>query len=109
MLADDGARRRESFITDMDIAGTERKLCDLHREELKAGSAGISYGFVMKNEDVAEAKRRLFPNACSRVLGGCMIEDETEAEVLYCDSCRRAETEWKDENQPGWDKTFSLF
>ncbi len=59
----------------------------------------ISYGLPRNDEELWDARAKLFPNAKSYVLGGCCADLSTlESEQLVCDECRKAEKAWEKEN-----------
>ncbi len=73
--------------------------CKVHGEKLKLDVVPILYGKLMIDEDYMHAQEKQFPNANTRFLGGCIVEETTEAEVLYCPKCRDAEAQWQKEHR----------
>ena len=72
--------------------------CPLHGDVLREGHAVIAYGLIMLSDEHFNARMKLFPRSRSWRPGGCVIiegESPDSCGVLYCPSCRRAETEWR--------------
>jgi hypothetical protein len=74
------------------------KLCEVHGEELKLDTVPIHYGLIRFKPDYSKARETQFPHANSSLLGGCVVREETKAEVLYCTKCREAESAWRREH-----------
>ncbi len=74
------------------------QLCEVHGEELKLDVVPISYGLIRFPESYYKAWESQFPHSNKDFLGGCVIEKETKAEVLYCSKCREAESTWQKEH-----------
>jgi len=95
-------------------ATSEHTRCKRHGEELQKDKVEIIYGLVGFRKGYLEAEEKFFPNANSKVFGGCVITEEVScdgtrvqaspkyAEVLYCSKCRKARSEWsrKHSNAP---------
>jgi len=66
--------------------------CSVHRVSLRRGFEPVIYGDV----GVPLTPRFLFPNANSRVYGGCIVSSFSPpyAVVEYCPQCREAEAQW---------------
>jgi hypothetical protein len=70
-------------------------LCPVHRTRLEHGEARVLYG--LPDEDGStRARRKRFPFAKSRVLGGCMLGNERTSAVEFCAACREAEAAWNE-------------
>lgn len=70
------------------------KLCEVHGEELQLDVIPISYGLIRYQQTYYKAREAQFPHSNLEYLGGCEVEAENKAEVLYCSKCREAETLW---------------
>lgn len=68
--------------------------CKVHGVLLKKDRLEISYGLTAYKVGYLKAQRKSFPNANTRALGGCIVEDMKFAIVAYCPRCRRAEARW---------------
>ena len=73
--------------------------CKLHKTEFEKKSVKITYGLIRLTKEYLEAKKTLFPNAGSYVLGGCRVGDEKVIEMKFCQMCFDAEINWSSENQ----------
>ena len=73
--------------------------CEVHGEILKLDTVPIRYGLIKFGGDYYKIILAEFPNANSGVLGGCIVMEETDAEVLYCAKCRDAEARWQKEHR----------
>ncbi len=65
--------------------------CEVHNSELEDGKANIRYGLIVLPDEYRKAREKLFPNANSFVLGGCIIGGVSETQVKFCRLCREAE------------------
>ena len=75
--------------------------CSVHRVALVEGEAPIAYGLIRFDRAYLKARKRLFPNSRSFVLGGCVVSlEDRKAAVRYCPRCREAERAWN-EASPG--------
>lgn len=95
----------------------EPRTCPLHHSTMAVGLVPIAYGlprsYVSNNPADRRALRRgrrfwraekkRFPEARTFARGGCLVGAENEAEVHYCEECRRARAEWMRRN-PGDDE-----
>lgn len=72
------------------------RVCEVHGEELLAGTVEVIDGHVDYTDDYTRAKRDRFPNA---VTGPFYTQGGPSpgpvVEVWYCPACREAETEWR--------------
>ena len=73
----------------------EKGKCEIHNCPLIQTKVPIHYGLPVLDEELIEARRKLFPNSKSYVLGGCTFLDESGSEELVCPECREAEAEWR--------------
>ena len=77
---------------------TSRPTCRVHGVPLLPGHAHIIYGYPAAHAPggPAEAEEREFPNARTRVLGGCIVGPDNAQvdEVLYCPACREGLARW---------------
>jgi hypothetical protein len=71
--------------------------CQVHDVATKADEVPIAYGLMAFQPGFLEARRSEFPNANSRVVGGCIIMEADRERVRYCDECRKAEASWPEE------------
>lgn len=105
----DKTRKAVYFDTNREIEYIYRKInifkymldkkCKIHGNLLKEGKATVQYGLIKVNEKMIEARNKLFPNAMSKVLGGCSPNENINAvKVLFCEECRKVETAWKTAN-----------
>lgn len=62
-------------------------ICPVHRCELEADEVPIRYGLLNRTPTMVELNRQ-FPFANTYVSGGCEIQDEYQAAVVYCARCR---------------------
>ncbi len=78
---------------------SEQKRCEVHGTVLKSMKVRVVYGLPLQTDDfktLVEARAELFPNARSRVLGGCTLGGiGPDYEALFCSECRKAEKKWK--------------
>lgn len=65
--------------------------CEVHDYLLKPANVPIHYGLPYIDDELIEARNKLFPNANTSVMGGCIFEDENEMELLVCEKCREVE------------------
>jgi hypothetical protein len=72
--------------------------CEIHDYILLRANVPIHYGLISIDDEFIEAREKLFPNANTSVMGGCVLEDESEMELLICEKCREAETKWRKDN-----------
>jgi hypothetical protein len=74
----------------------QQHTCQIHHDPLRADVVPIVYGWPtgIYGMDVYEAREHVFPNANRQVMGGCVTgtNDPKQTRVLYCESCRRAES-----------------
>jgi len=69
-------------------------VCEVHDVRLKVDIVGLGYGLVLPCPAFERAKDNLFPHSNRYVMGGCVVQPENAAEVLYCPKCRQAEARW---------------
>jgi TonB family protein len=87
-----------------DLEGT---LCKVHRQVLRRDRVDIAYGLMGFKPGYEKAEKKFFPNANSKVYGGCVLSTTRDpctgqevqlspkyAEVLFCPACRRAKERW---------------
>lgn len=69
--------------------------CGLHNSKMWPGIAHITYGRPVG--EYLDARECEFPNSRLRVLGGCLVKPISPKHrlVLFCPTCRKAETEWR--------------
>jgi hypothetical protein len=71
------------------------KPCQVHHVPLQKGIVPIQYGMPFFGpQEFYLASQQHFPNARSKFIGGCVVQDFTDAVVLFCPQCRHAETAW---------------
>jgi hypothetical protein len=76
-------------------ARDEKGSCAVHRHPLNVALVPITYGLTPgPGPAFLRAERRLFPNALTRVEGGCLVMNVKEAKVLQCQKCLRAKERW---------------
>ncbi len=70
--------------------------CKVHDRKLKYGLAVYRYGLILPSSEECFAREENFPNARTKVLGGCIVSPLSPAfaKVLYCSTCRRNEERW---------------
>jgi len=75
-------------------------ICEVHKSVLKSARVRINYGLPYFDEELIQTRSKLFPNANSSALGGCMIDENSPSylDAMVCEECRQAETEWKKDN-----------
>lgn len=79
----------------------EEKKCEVHTTVLKKAEVPVSYGLPYFDEELIEARKKLFPNSKKSVLGGCVVGSMGRfTEELVCEECREAETAWNEANRP---------
>ena len=74
-------------------------ICKVHGEVLQKDKVEIVYGLIGFRKGYLDAEKKSFPNANTKVYGGCLVEFEKYAEVLYCRRCRMAEQRWGQKNR----------
>lgn len=74
----------------------EPGICAIHDETLLRDVVPLRYGLIRFTPEYLEARPRLFPNARSFMLGGCMLTPDrpTRTEVYFCPKCREAQSAW---------------
>jgi len=72
------------------------KRCRIHGITLEKGEAPISYGMPVVDNVYEKARLKKFPNANSRIEGGCEVSADSPKiqSVFFCPQCRVAESEW---------------
>lgn len=83
-------------------------VCHVHGCPLQRGAAQVVYGLVFPDPEERPARRRLFPNARTVVLGGCRVGPETTWEVRFCPDCRAAEESWLREH-PRFNRSWAVW
>lgn len=82
--------------------------CEVHGELFKKDKVAIIYGLTVFPKGYLEAKEKLFPHSNTEEYGGCVVEMDGSsgrqispkyAEILYCQKCRIAETNWVRKNR----------
>ncbi len=70
--------------------------CSVHKVELLEEEVPVHYGLIRFSADYIAAKKGLFPNANSFVLGGCIVSPThpKTRKAKYCPHCRAAESTW---------------
>ena len=68
-----------------------KRFCEVHHKKMRLDIVPIAYGLVVLDVDMNVMKQE-FPNANRIYYGGCIIDCYKKAEVLYCPSCRSAES-----------------
>lgn len=72
------------------------KICEVHGTTLRLKGVPVNYGLPQPDPDLWEARKKLFPNAKSFVLGGCCVGSMGgEYEAWVCAECRKAEARWR--------------
>ena len=72
------------------------KTCEVHGTVLHLRSVPVTYGRPVPDPELWEARKKLFPNAKSFVLGGCCVGSMgDEYEDWVCSECRKAEAKWR--------------
>jgi hypothetical protein len=69
-------------------------ICTIHKTHLKRGTAEVIYGFMLFDPSYLIDEPRLFPNAYTYILGGCVVGQQQSESVLYCEECRKALQQW---------------
>jgi hypothetical protein len=70
-------------------------VCEVHDQVLRVDIVSVGYGLVLPRPAFERAKNSLFPHSNRYVLGGCVVQPENAAVVLYCPKCRKAEAHWQ--------------
>jgi hypothetical protein len=77
---------------------SNQEICKVHGAVLEPMRVPVLYGKPILDEAfkaLVEARKALFPNTKSHVLGGCQLGSlGPEYEALVCSQCRVAEREW---------------
>lgn len=70
--------------------------CVIHKESLQLEQVRIKYGLIRFSREFLDAQPKLFPNARSFLLGGCLVgpNQPKTGEVRFCPKCRDAEQLW---------------
>ena len=77
----------------------EEKTCEIHGSMLELMRVPVSYGLPARDDFLAEARSKLFPNSRRYVIGGCIAGAIGDlSEEFVCNECREAETKWRKEN-----------
>ncbi|HEY0075161.1 MAG TPA: hypothetical protein VGB77_13770 [Abditibacteriaceae bacterium] len=78
---------------------TSITVCEVHEMKLQKDVVPISYGlFAPPDLNYVKAMSTLFPHSSQIFKGGCVVEKQRYAEVLYCTQCREAEEVWSKTN-----------
>lgn len=77
----------------LDVRG-EETICPVHDEPLQEDVVRIVYGYLLYKEGYGVARSQEFPYANSFFEGGCVIQPEQWAKVLFCPMCREVEDAW---------------
>ena len=73
--------------------------CKVHQAQLQKDVVPIVYGlFAPPTFDHSKAIKTSFPHSNQIFKGGCVVEKQRYAEVLYCQQCRVAESKWDETN-----------
>ena len=74
--------------------------CKLHGTKLKRRKVPIHYG-LPAFDDAWDVQEKLFPNANSYSLGGCVIDldNPTHGTAMVCEDCREALSAWRKEQE----------
>lgn len=75
--------------------------CNVHKVSLLKEKVPIRYGLIRFSAGYGIAKKQLFPNSCSFVLGGCLVSPRNPMtrKVNYCPKCREAEKGWQESHE----------
>lgn len=86
----------KSKVAPLSASGAALKKCPLHGTALQTENVRISYGLPGFKVGYLATQKRLFPDASSRVLGGCIVSKDspTMQTVKFCPKCRAAEKRW---------------
>jgi hypothetical protein len=82
--------RQTSLFDSMAIASKHiedalDKICEVHQRMMKLTRVPLAYGLPPKDEELWAARERLFPNAKSYLLGGCIVGSSGhDIEALVC-------------------------
>lgn len=103
-----------SLVADEQMIGLLRRIlhpgrCHVHGQPLQRDLVWVCYGLIRLDAEENRARKRLFPNARSSVLGGCVVGRLGERmEVRFCPACRAAEASWRREH-PDFNRRSSVF
>lgn len=95
-----GSRQTELFdilaIANKHILQAIKQTCDVHGALMKPQTVPLIYGLPVRDEELIEARSKLFPNARSYFIGGCVVgSGGYETETFVCEQCRTAERAWR--------------
>jgi hypothetical protein len=72
------------------------KTCELHGTVMRLQRVPLHYGLPVPDPDLWDARKRLFPNAKTFLLGGCCAGSMgNDYEDWVCAECRKAEARWR--------------
>ena len=97
-----GSRQTELFdilaIANKHIVQVLKQTCEVHSTRMKPETVPVYYGLPVLDEELIEARAKLFPNARSYFVGCVAGSGGDETEALVCEQCRAAEDEWRRTN-----------
>ena len=71
--------------------------CPIHGCKLVPGTAPIVYGFFTHSPEYGQAWKSRFRQSNAWYAGSCAIGQKTVADIKYCEKCRKAESQWLEE------------
>jgi hypothetical protein len=73
-------------------------VCELHRAQMTKTNVPIAYGLIRLNawgKALEAARTDTFPHAADELLGGCIVDDTTNAIIYVCPVCLTARSRWE--------------
>ena len=81
-----------------DCTRGQSSVCELHHIQMTKTNVPIIYGLFRRNAwgKAREAARtNTFPHAADEALGGCILDDPTNAIIYVCPACLTAKSRWE--------------
>ena len=98
------AQTAKPKVAPLSASDAALKKCPLHGVALKTENVRITYGLPSFVPGYFQAQKRLFPDANSTVLGGCVVSKDSPVmeTVKFCPKCRAAEKRWLAHRRAGF-------
>jgi hypothetical protein len=81
-----------------DFTRGQSSVCELHHVQMTKTNVPIFYGLFRRNalqEARHAAQTNIFPHVADEILGGCILNDPTNAIIYVCPACLTVESRWE--------------